>query len=291
MEKITLSVSAKLPRRPLRHDGRNANQQMPDYFASPRNKLARAKKYIADLETERNRFINDQPWSRVVEVNRDRGTKEFKIKFTRDIPDVFSDLTSNVLHNLRAALEHAANAAARASGIAAPKNAYFPFADNAAELERQIKGRCKDVPTDIVAVFRTFIPYRAGNPVFWAINLAANIDKHAVSVGITGGLDAVVFRGPNTATRPLTVIPPRFDARKNEIVYAVCGPEMTPDCDLHPVVDVTFGEIDIVGGHPVLRVLNAMANEVHNVLVAVEAKSRLLFPPLLSEMSSFISSL
>jgi len=264
----------------LRQRGQDGDQQMSDYFASPRQKLVRAKKYIADLERERDLFVNDQQWSYIVEINPDIGSKEFKIRFTGDVSDRFSDIASNALQNLRSALDHSINSTARVSGKRDPRNAYFPFGDTPNGLEQAIKGRCKDVHPDIVSLVRTFRPYRTGNhsPIPWVLNNTANIDKHAMVCPFAGTLRHVIFGGPEAATRPLFIHPPRWDQNKNEIVYAVCAPEESPDCNIHLSIDIAFREIDFARGEAATWVLDAMASEVERVLIAVEAETRRIFP-------------
>ena len=49
------------------------------------------------------------------------------------------------------------------------KHVHFPFADRHYELERVIKGRCKNVPPEIIHLIQTFKPYRNGNDLLWAL--------------------------------------------------------------------------------------------------------------------------
>ena len=251
---------------------------MIDYFESPKLKLARAKKYVDDLERERDRFVDEHPWSHVVEANLDGSRKEYKIKFTRDFPDAFGDFTSNALQNLRSALDHAANASARAAGVSDPRSAYFPFGNDPKGLEDGIKGRCKDVLPDIVTVIRRFKPYRTGNPnpILWAINNTANVDKHAIVHPMAGCVDSVKLSGPDATCRPLLIHPPRWDGAKNEIIYAVSTPDFNPNYNVDIKIDIAFGEIGVVDGHPAAGLLKAMIHEVQNVLVAIEAETRKL---------------
>ena len=74
------------------------------------------------------------------------------------------------------------------------------------------------------------------------------------------------------------VLPPRFNRSKNEVVYAECPPEIEPQYNFHVAVDIAFGEVDIIGSHPVLRVLKAMVSIVEGILAAIEAETRRLFP-------------
>jgi hypothetical protein len=67
-------------------------------------------------------------------------------------------------------------------------------------------------------------------------------------------------------------------AEKNEIVYTTFSPEVQTDYDFEVTIDIAFGEIPVVFGHPVLGLLNAMAYEVENVLIRIEAECRILFP-------------
>ena len=253
---------------------------MPDYFRSPATKLERAKNNILRLERQRDLFVNDCAWSHVVEVHPSGEFKQFKIRFARELPDIFSELALNAVRELRECLDHTVNAAARASGVADPRSAYFPIANTAKELENGIKGRCKDVPPDIVAIIRGFQPYRTRTPVpfLWALNVLCNSEKHAVVTPMAAIPSSIIFGGPESLARPLRMHPTVWDAAKNEITYAACAIDLTPEHNFHITVDIAFHEIKGMGIQPAIVFLDRLSVEVNRVFLVIEAATMRLFP-------------
>jgi len=262
-----------------------------DPFAKAKLKLVRAKKNRDDFEAERGRFIGAYPWSQTTETSADGLSKLFKVRLTRPFPDTFSALVSYATQNLRACLDVAACATARCGGKSG-KNAPFPFGESPEGLENCIKGRCKQIHPDILTLMRGFKPYKTGNPLLWAINHVANLDKHAdIVIPMVAGTSSMVFIGtlPRGGTAAVTfpkaspllmLSTPVWRPEDNEIIYgvSVTGPEACPDYDVRIMLDIAFGEIDIVGRQPAIGVLYHMIREVESVLLALEAETRRLFP-------------
>lgn len=214
---------------------------MPDYFDSPKLKLSRAKTNIGDLESECSRFINEHAWTGPVEINpnpvgTNRPYKEFKITLNQAFPDIFSDLTASTISNLRSTLDHVGYAAAKCAGVIVPRSAVFPFGDTPAALENAIKGRCKDIPSNIVAVIRTFHPYKTqgGNVLLCAINDLANLDKHALITPI--GIRPVADIN-STVTGPNTAFLYQWNAANHEIAYRFLWSPKTDD-DIRVSLDI-----------------------------------------------------
>ena len=255
---------------------------MTDYFASPKRKLARAKKHISDLKRERGRFIEVHSDSHVAEINPDTGLKEFKILFSDFDFGEFSDIASDAFQNLRNALDHVCAASAWASGKTSSRPcAYFPVGKTSNDVERAIKGKCKDLPPEIKALLRTFNPYATGNrhPFLWALADTANVDKHALVRPYIPSLWTVVVGGPEAIERSLKFISkPTWNATKNEIVYATTPADVTPQHSIHPKIDITLAEGHGIDGIPALLAFGLISNAVECVLVAIEAETRRLFP-------------
>lgn len=85
-----------------------------------------------------------------MEKNAETGDYALKIKFAPQ-PTDWPVIVAEILEHLRHSLDQAMYAASRASGIARPKDAYFPFSDTPEGLENTIKGLCKDVPKEAAA--------------------------------------------------------------------------------------------------------------------------------------------
>lgn len=244
---------------------------MADIFDSSRRTIARAKQHIADLDKRVSAFNETKPYAHVVEPDT-AGNHLHKVKMTSRIPEDFSDIASDAVNNLRASLDQAGYSIAVALGKVEPRNAYFPFADSAANLESIIKRRCKDLPNEILALFRSFKPYKGGDDLLWTLNRICNTNKHRLLAPIGIGASGMHVRhlsGSGNFSIPV----PKWDSGKNEIVFLVVGADTEVKYDLNISFGVSFNEIDTVQGLPTIGVLNAMADSVSVIFERIRAKA------------------
>jgi hypothetical protein len=253
-----------------------------DPFESPRRKLARAKEHIVDLEKKANAFFSSHQYTKVTEPDPTGQYKLYKIRFNRPLPGNLADIAADAAQNLRDVLDHSGYAAAVASGRSKPLNAYFPFAGSADDLDNAIRGRCKDIPGDIAALFRTFRPYKGGNNLLWALNRIAVTNKHMLlapmAVSADMYFDDVIVRGSPSGLPTMIGEPPVWDRTKNDIMFLRLPSDANLKGNFRVSIFVVFHEVEIVGGQPVVGILNALAREVERILVTVEAETRRLFP-------------
>lgn len=250
---------------------------MADHFESARLRLEAAKENIAHLNDRIEGFFDKHPATPIVENNPKTRDHTLKVKFAPQ-PRDWPVKTAEILEHLRHTLDQTIYAAARASGVDAPRNAYFPFSDTPENLENVIKGRCTDVPKEILALARAFQPYKGGNFTLWALNKAANT-KHTrlMPVGV-GAADTYVKNLAISSKGPFVMRAPRWDRTKNEIIVIEAGAVETVDYELAVSFTVAFDEVEPVAGQPIIGVLNAMARVVESILVAIEAETHRLFP-------------
>jgi hypothetical protein len=104
------------------------------------------------LEKRIKAFMKKKPYTASADVDAN-GFTTHALQFTRNIPDSWSDSAAEAIEALRSVLDQCGYAAAVAGGVADPKNAYFPFADNVTDLNANVKGRCKDLPVQIRTSF------------------------------------------------------------------------------------------------------------------------------------------
>ena len=248
---------------------------VPDIFDSSKRRVARAKIHIHDLKGKVDPFLKDNPCSLVVEPDTDGINNLHKIKFNAVIPDSFGEIAADALENLRAALDQAGYAVAVAAGANDPRSAYFPIGDDATNLEGIIKGGCKQIPNEIVSLFRTFEPYQGGNELIWALNKANNINKHRLLVPACVSLAQMNFSIHGSGGSGCYIPPPAWDRGKNEIVFAIVATDVEKlQYDLKGTYCISFGEIEVLGGYPATDILNAMASEVESIVMATEAEAR-----------------
>lgn len=242
-------------------------------FNSPRMRIARAKQHIRNLDQRVKRFFDNKPYTRVTERD-DEGIYDLhKIKLTKSFPAGITSVAAEAIEGLRSALDQAAFATSVLSGVPHPKSAYFPIANSAAELNNVIKGRCKDIPHEIVSLFQSFNPHKGGNDIVWALNNACNVSKHGIVIPVGMAANGIHIKHM-TVTGSFRLPAPKWNSEKNEIVFAATGPETNIEYDLNISFLIAFGEVDGIGGQPAVPILNAMANEVHRIVLAIEDESK-----------------
>jgi hypothetical protein len=273
---------------------------MSDLFESPRLTILRAQHHIDDLNAKINEFVSNQPWSEVVEYDVNSRQNLLKIKFSRRLPPDLPCIVFDAANNLRAVLDQAGYAAAGAAGRIEPKRTQFPFGDDLTGLEDVIKrGRCRDLPPEILTLFRSFSPYKGGNDALWALNKLCNAKKHCALVPFNLGRAQIshmsVTAKPTIVSRnddgsfQLTYEAqgsfitgligagnPGWDPDKYEITLASAPVETNPQYQTHVALNVAFDGIETQIGKPAVAVLREMMRVVDGVLSATEAECRRL---------------
>src|ERR1700733_11477655 len=192
---------------------------MPDPFASPKHRLTRAKKKLQTLIKRGHAFTAKRPHAFIAEPDHQAGIETYKFKITKSLPLGVRDLAWEIVEETRSSLDQLGYACAVAGGKISPKSTYFPIADSAAQLETDVigRGRCRDIPPDIVALFRSFQPYKGGNDAVWTLNQFCNGNKHrfvlpAGTVAESGmSVDFLYMPGGGQ------VLVPTWDSTKNEM--------------------------------------------------------------------------
>jgi len=245
-----------------------------DPFATPRRKIAHAKKKIADFEGESRRFFAQHPFSFLIEPDPNEPKHEVhKLRFNQSLPDSLSNLTADAVNGLRSSLDNLGYALAVVAGKTNPRHAAFPFAGSAGEFENALSGKSKDIPKVIYPLFRAYKPYKGGNNFLWALNEIAITDKHKLlSIQLGSMLGNMEAEG-GFVSMPVN---PIWDSLKKEIVVSTwaIGSNVKYKADF--ALSVIFDEIEIVDGEPVLRVLDYFANIVEDILLGIQAESRRL---------------
>lgn len=249
---------------------------MTDLFKSPHQKVNRAKTHIQDLDRHFGEFANTKPYTVVEEPHpTDRGRSFHKLKLVAPIPAVVEDCVSDAISNLRAALDNVCYAAARARGMEGPKLVHFPFGGTLPEFERTVASRCKDIPEDILSLIRAFKPYKGGNDLLWALNRACNINKHELLVQVGHTVSGVTINSLKTGPAGHNqILPPKWDRVKNEMIFGIFSDVSKVEYDLDFSIDISFDDIEIIGGYSVLPILNKMADIVDKVVRVIEFRTR-----------------
>src|SRR5208282_3193026 len=164
-----------------------------DYFEQPKLLIGNAREHLHHLIVESKAFFDRNKYAVVTDTDSDIGEKIYKARLTFRLPGKLPVIVFDVLNNLRAALDQALCASILALDVKGVRldHIHFPFADCAANLESAIKGRCKNVPAEIVMVMRSFEPYKGGNDLLWALSRHSATNRHQRLVAIGASSDSM----------------------------------------------------------------------------------------------------
>lgn len=245
-------------------------------FASPRGRWKRGKQHIAKLEKRTVAFFKTVPRTVVREKEPDRNFELIKLKLEKPLPEICTHYAAEALEALRSALDQTGYAAALVSGIAKPKSAKFPFGDNPADVDNDIRRGCRDLPPEIQALFRSFNPDKGGNNTLWALNKLRNA-THTALIPVGAAIGGINIRNM-AMVGPVEIPVPRWDSEKNEMIPAkgLLPGGSKLDYDLDVRFFVAFKDTEKIGQLPAIGALNAMATEVKRVMDATKSECRKL---------------
>lgn len=247
-------------------------------FDSSRSKIAWAKRHLADFERETKTWFDEQDYAAIfIEPHPDKPDHVVhKLRLTKQIPEAWPEIVGTIVDSLRAALDHATYGVSVAAGCNEPRNAYFPFARNAAAFEPNLKGRCADVPDKIYPLLRSFQPYGGGNEVLFALNEVCVTNKHKLLIPIGSGTFSA---GINASWIGVIAMPatPVWDSTNNEMELFTVGPNTAKfNGDFQFGCYVAFGKVSCLEGKSAGIVLEEFVVEVERILGEIEAESRRL---------------
>jgi hypothetical protein len=142
-------------------------------------KIQRARKHLAELESEVGNFVASRPVKFNVETIENSGGRSFNFHMhMAPVSENVGAIVGDVIHNLRAALDLTATEMVRKGG-GDDKGVCFPFCESAEDLDGTIKKRNFDkAGAEAVALLQTLKPYRNGNAALRVIHDLDILDKH-----------------------------------------------------------------------------------------------------------------
>jgi hypothetical protein len=248
-------------------------------------KLERARKHLAALDMEVRTFLASTPY--VVQTMRDPATKRlhYFVGSVRE-PQVDLPLTaSDVLHNLRASLDHLAWQLVLAASGTPTKDTCFPIFDSDSKYKSGVSPKVKGMSKASIKAIDELKPYKGGNDLLWQLHRLENVDKHRVLITVGSAFRAVdmssiLTRGLAAAAAgkglgmPADLkIPPVFLRPEDRSFPLKAGvdlfvdvPGAEPDSKVQFTFEVALGEPGIVEGAPLLETLQRMTQMVEALL-------------------------
>lgn len=274
---------------------------MVDHFESAKRTVRRAKHHIDDLERQIIAFTDNNSWTYVVDLDADGFHQLHKIRFSRSLPDDLPSILFDAVSNLRASLDQCGYACVIAAKSKSLKHIAFPFAKDEAHWPAKVAGCCKDLPSEIIALFRRCNAYKGGNDVLWALNELCNTKKHlslvplaaarailkiiptaehelaskfATPEQIAKGASPAGFYG--LAGGSVTPKNTGWNPSKNELLLLRTDPKKNVNYDANVSLTVSIEGIDILRRKPAVSVLKQMLDAVAAVGEATEGECRRL---------------
>lgn len=162
-------------------------------------KIERAKKHLRDLDALFIAFGKTDPYKVVLKKNPDTGQREHTVTKLHPVPPDVSTITGDVIHNLRAALDHLIWQLVIADGGKPEENpdAYaFPIWDAKAKYESGFPGKAKGVSKPALKRLRRLQPYKGGNgDALWRIHYLDIVDKHRLLLTVNAAQTGITFVG------------------------------------------------------------------------------------------------
>jgi hypothetical protein len=146
-------------------------------FDVPKLKINRARRHIADFESESAAYLSRDPWALVLEFDENTKKHRIALRWRESVPSELSAIFGDAIHNLRVALDILANDLVVLSGRT-PRKVYFPFADSRERFEDQLKKKMRGVAPDMADMIRSLKPYRGGNELLRSLHDLDIVDKH-----------------------------------------------------------------------------------------------------------------
>ena len=199
-------------------------------FFAPKAKIARARKHLAELETEIGAYLTSQPARFETNITDGPGLRRFDfVMHLRQPGPLFSSIVGDVIHNLRASLDVAACDLVRWNERTAAANVgdvKFPICKHAKNFDLIIrKGALNRMGAAAVDIIRNLKPYPTGNAILCGIHDLDVQDKHTTLVVAMVAVGApIISRWDDDGTMNPTLVGDPTAPSELRIIFPAPGP-------------------------------------------------------------------
>jgi hypothetical protein len=258
---------------------------MTDTVDRIRAKVARAKQHVEDFQLAVRDYVKSQPFQVGITEKPETGQRAYYVAKVDPVPLNVSGIASDVLGNLREAIDHVAYQLEAAGCGAPPKQkVYFPIANSAAEYPTLRKGNIKCAGQTAIDAIDATEPYKHGKGHgLWQLNALKKSDKHHLLIAtsvISGGIDIAPSirnsfqNAPEWARSSFAGIGPFF-VREKTIEPLQVGDEIflepideEVDYNRQFLFEVSFHGPDVMDHEPAIKTLQELTNLVDGLVTA-----------------------
>src|SRR5207253_1434562 len=143
-----------------------------------RVKIQRATEHLRNLETEVRAFLTTNPY--VVGTKREPQTRKliYYVESVSATPITIPAIASDMLQNLRSALDHLAYQLILAGGAIPSRQTCFPIFDTETGYRTMDSRKVMGMQQHAIQAIDALKPYQGGNDVLWLLHRLNNVDKH-----------------------------------------------------------------------------------------------------------------
>ena len=239
-----------------------------------RLKIERAKEHIRNLDTAIGIFLRDEPYrlgAKPHPVPQIDHTTLY-IAEVQPVPDQFSLIIGDAVHNLRSALDYLMWQLVDAAGGILDKNIYFPVSQTPHQFQSAIGNReIQKITPEALNIIHSVQPYTTLDQTLWLLHQLDIVDKHRLLLTTVASMDKW---GVDLAIgQTLWFNSERFVplVAGNDVVNLPTSTyKQQAEKDFQLGVDVAFGQSEIAEGELVLYTLNKMADLVEGLVSRFE---------------------
>lgn len=235
-----------------------------------RTKIERANQHLGELVVIRDSFMQTKPYTILSRPNTQPGYYDFYVTDIHCPPKEIALITGDVIHNLRAALDHLAYELVLLNGAEPTTATCFPIHDDAAlynsRHERQVRGMGQPAIDAISATQ----PYKGGNDALWVLHKLDIEDKHhALFVAIVS-VTQMVLNVPQSqfwqGLSPSFALPNFMKPLKEGDVVLVFEPDKGNDMEL--TFDICIDQPKILDPKPIVVLLTLLIKKVDDLVIS-----------------------
>lgn len=172
-EEVTLQKRQKVEVKELRRVNIRIKK-----LTHPEAKIERAKKLLRDLHEEIELFYRSEPLSLEIREGRDCKLVGLFVIKHHEVPLLISTLVSDIVHNLRTALDQMVNYCIESNEKPTTNQTGFPSTASHQIFYKSIDKKLENAPPKLRKYIERLKPYSEGRAIFSLLSDMNNFDKH-----------------------------------------------------------------------------------------------------------------
>lgn len=250
-------------------------------FKGARLKLERAKQHIKDFHSRAETFCESTSAHLFVENDAHTRERTLTVEVDTTVPDEFSLITGDAVHNLRSSLDHLTWDIIRPFSPERPHDVQFPFVRKAEGFESAIPHRQIQLAgEEVVQRFRELKPYPGGDDLLYGLHQLDIADKHQLILTVQSlvGFERLDIRDIDPTAPEIIIEKTAFSrvGKDNRIAVwnydptsSVPVPDQTKEVRM--AMQIMFREGQPLAQKGVFQSLRAMAMAIESIIDSFES--------------------